>query len=72
MSSIFSGNTTRSAELGVGSVRDAFADMLVPGYEHDRDPRGTFLLPVAYQRRERLRVRSAELAAGAAGGTKPR
>ena len=53
-------------ELGVGSVRDAFADMLFPGTSTIMTRARYFLLvPWAYQRLERLRVRSAEIAARA-------
>ena len=53
-------------ELGVGSVRDAFADTLFPGTSTIMTRARYFLLvPWAYQRLERLRVRSAEIAARA-------
>ena len=35
---LFREHDTRD-ELGIGSVRDAFADMLFPGHEHDHDTR---------------------------------
>jgi Family of unknown function (DUF6361) len=60
-------------ELGIGSVRDAFADMLFPGTSTIMTRVRYFLLvPWPYQRLERLRVRSAEIAARAAGGAEPR
>ena len=50
-------------ELGVGSVRDAFADMLFPGTSTILTRARYFLLvPWAYQRLEKSRVRSAEIA----------
>jgi len=53
-------------ELGVGSVRDAFADMLFPGTSTIMTRARYFLLvPWAYQRLEKSRVRSAEIAARA-------
>jgi hypothetical protein len=60
---LFREHDTR-AELGVGSVRDAFADMLFPGTSTIMT-RARYFLIVAwtYQRLEKLRVRSAEIAA---------
>src|SRR5690348_18030165 len=53
-------------ELGVGSVRDAFADMLFPGTSTIMTRARYFLLvPWTYRRLERHRVRSAEIAARA-------
>lgn len=53
-------------ELGVGSVRDAFADMLFPGTSTIMTRARYFLLvPWIYQKLERQRVRSAEIAARA-------
>ena len=58
---LFREHDTRD-ELGVGSVRDAFADMLFPGTSTIMTRVRYFLLvPRAYQRLERLRVRSAEI-----------
>src|SRR6266403_1397997 len=60
---LFREHDTRN-ELGVGSVRKAFADMLFPGTSTIMTRARYFLLvPWAYQRLERLRVRSAEIAA---------
>jgi hypothetical protein len=62
---LFREHDTRD-ELGVGSVRDAFADMLFPGTSTIMTRARYFLLvPWAYQRLERLRVRSGEIAARA-------
>jgi hypothetical protein len=62
---LFREHDTRD-ELGIGSVRDAFADMLFPGTSTIMTRARYFLLvPWAYQRLERLRVRSAEIAARA-------
>ena len=62
---LFTEHDTRD-ELGIGSVRDAFADMLFPGTSTIMTRARYFLLvPWAYQRLERLRVRSAETAARA-------
>ena len=62
---LFREHDTRD-ELGVGSVRDAFADMLFPGTSTIMTRARYFLLvPWTYQRLERLRVRSAEMAARA-------
>jgi len=59
---VFREHDTRD-ELGVGSVRDAFADMLFPGTSTIMTRARYFLLvPWAYQRLERQRVRSAEIA----------
>jgi hypothetical protein len=62
---LFREHDTRD-ELGVGSVRDAFADMLFPGTSTIMTRARYFLLvPWAYQKLERLHVRSAEIAARA-------
>lgn len=62
---LFREHDTRD-ELGVGSVRDAFADMLFPGTSTIMTRARYFLLvPWAYQRLERLRVGSGEIAARA-------
>jgi len=62
---LFREHDTRD-ELGVGSVRDAFADMLFPGTRTIMTRARYFLLVAwAYQRLERLRVRSGEIAARA-------
>ena len=62
---LFREHDTRD-ELGIGSVRDAFADMLFPGTSTIMTRARYFLLvPWTYQRLERLRVRSAEIAARA-------
>jgi hypothetical protein len=62
---VFREHGTRD-ELGVGSVRDAFADMLFPGTSTIMTRARYFLLvPWAYQRLEKSRVRSAEIAARA-------
>jgi hypothetical protein len=62
---LFREHDTRD-EFGVGSVRDAFADMLFPGTSTIMTRARYFLLvPWAYQRLERLRIRSAEIAARA-------
>jgi hypothetical protein len=53
-------------ELGIGSVRDAFADILFPGTSTIMTRARYFLLvPWTYQRLERLRVKSGEIAARA-------
>jgi Family of unknown function (DUF6361) len=53
-------------ELGVGSVRDAFAEMLFPGTSTIMTRARYFLLvPWTYQRLEASRVRSADIAARA-------
>lgn len=53
---LFREHDTRD-ELGVGSVRDAFADMLFPGTSTIMTRARYFLLVLwAYQRLERLRV----------------
>jgi len=68
---LFREHDTRD-ELGVGSVRDAFADMLFPGTSTIMTRARYFLLVAwTYQRLERLQVRSAEAAARAAGGAEP-
>jgi hypothetical protein len=69
---VFREHSTRD-ELSVGSVRDAFADMLFPGTSTILTRARYFLLvPWAYQRLEKSRVRSAEIAArAAAGGAEP-
>jgi hypothetical protein len=57
---LFREHDTRD-ELGIGSVRDAFADMLFPGTSPIMTRARCFLLvPWAYQRLERRRVRSAK------------
>ncbi len=62
---LFREHDTRD-ELGVGSVRDAFADMLFPGTSTIMTRARYFLLvPWTYQRLERLRVKSGEIAARA-------
>jgi hypothetical protein len=62
---LFREHDTRD-ELGIGSVRDAFADMLFPGTSTIMTRARYFLLvPWTYQRLERLRVSSAEIAARA-------
>ncbi len=62
---LFREHDTRD-ELGMGSVRDAFADMLFPGTSTIMTRARYFLLvPWTYQRLERLHVRSAEMAARA-------
>jgi hypothetical protein len=59
---VFREHDTRD-ELGIGSVRDAFADMLFPGTSTIMT-RGRYFLLVAwtYQRLEKQRVRSADIA----------
>jgi hypothetical protein len=65
---LFREHDTRD-ELGIGSGREAFADMLFPGPSTIMTRARYFLLfPWAYQRLERLRVRSTEIGARAAGG----
>jgi hypothetical protein len=62
---LFREHDTRD-ELGIGSVRDAFADMLFPGTSTIMTRARYFLLvPWTYQRLERQRVGSAEIAARA-------
>jgi len=62
---LFREHDTRD-ELGVGSVRDAFADMLFPGTSTIMTRARYFLLvPWTYQRLERSRVKSGEIAARA-------
>ena len=62
---LFGEHDTRD-ELGIGSVRDAFADMLFPDTSTIMTRARYFLLvPWTYQRLERSRVRSAEMAARA-------
>ena len=62
---LFREHDTRD-ELGIGSVRDAFADMLFPGTSTIMTRARYFLLvPWTYQRLEKLRVRSGEIAARA-------
>ena len=59
---LFREHDTRD-ELGLGSVRDAFADMLFPGTSTIMTRARYFLLvPWTYQRLERQRVGSAEIA----------
>lgn len=53
-------------ELGIGSVRDAFADLLFPGTSTIMTRARYFLLvPWTYQRLEKLRIGSADIAARA-------
>lgn len=60
---VFREHDTRD-ELGIGSVRDAFADMLFPGTSTIMTRARYFLLVAwTYQRLEKLRVRSGEIAA---------
>jgi uncharacterized protein DUF6361 len=60
---LFREHDTRD-ELGIGSVRDAFADMLFPGTSTIMTRARYFLLvPWTYQKLESLRIRSAEIAA---------
>jgi hypothetical protein len=62
---LFREHDTRD-ELGIGSARDAFADMLFPGTSTIMTRARYFLLvPWTYQRLEKQRVRSAEMAARA-------
>jgi hypothetical protein len=62
---LFREHDTRD-ELGVGSVRDAFADMLFPGTSTIMTRARYFLLvPWTYQKLERSRVKSGEIAARA-------
>ena len=62
---LFREHDTRD-ELGIGSVRDAFADMLFPGTSTIMTRARYFLLvPWTYQKLERSRVKSAEIAARA-------
>jgi hypothetical protein len=62
---LFREHDTRD-ELGIGSVRDAFADMFFPGTSTIMTRARYFLLvPWAYQKLERLYVRSADMAARA-------
>jgi hypothetical protein len=62
---LFGEHDTRD-ELGIGSVRDAFADMLFPGTSTIMTRARYFLLvPWTYQRLERSRVGSAKMAASA-------
>lgn len=62
---LFREHDTRD-ELGVGSVRDAFADMLFPGTSTIMTRARYFLLvPWTYQRLEKQRVGSAQIAARA-------
>src|ERR1039458_8506416 len=62
---LFGEHDTRD-ELVIGSVSDAFADMLFPGISTIMTRARYFLLvPWTYQRLERLRVKSADLAARA-------
>lgn len=59
---LFREHDTRD-ELGIGSVRDAFADMLFPGTSTIMTRARYFLLvPWMYQRIEKQRVRSADIA----------
>ena len=61
---LFREHDTRD-ELGIGSVRDAFADMLFPGTSTIMTRAIFLLVPWTYQRLERLHVRPAEMAARA-------
>jgi len=62
---LFREHDTRD-ELGIGSVRDAFADKLFPGTSTIMTRARYFLLvPWTYQRMEKQRVSSAEIAARA-------
>jgi len=62
---LFREHDTRD-ELGIGSVRDAFADLLFPGTSTIMTRARYFLLvPWLYQRLERLRISSAQVAARA-------
>ena len=62
---LFREHDTRD-ELGVGSVRDAFADILFPGTSTIMTRARYFLLvPWTYQKLERSRVKSGEIAARA-------
>jgi hypothetical protein len=62
---LFREHDTRD-ELGIGSVRDAFADMLFPGTSTIMTRARYFLLvPWTYQRLEKQRVKSGEIAARA-------
>jgi hypothetical protein len=62
---LFREHDTRD-ELGIGSVRDAFADMLFPGTSTIMTRARYFLLvPWAYQKLEKQRVGSAEIGAKA-------
>jgi hypothetical protein len=62
---LFREHDTRD-ELGMGSVRDAFADMLFPGTSTIMTRARYFLLVAwTYQKLEKRRVRSAEIAARA-------
>lgn len=62
---LFREHDTRD-ELGIGSVRDAFADMLFPGTSTIMTRARYFLLvPWTYQKMERSRIKSAEIAARA-------
>jgi hypothetical protein len=60
---LFREHDTRD-ELGIGSVRDAFADMLFPNTSTIMTRARYFLLvPWTYQRLEKQRVKSGEIAA---------
>src|SRR5947199_4583137 len=62
---LFREHDTRD-ELGIGSVRDAFADLLFPGTSTIMTRARYFLLVAwIYQSQERLRTRSAQIAARA-------
>src|ERR1700688_4095236 len=62
---LFREHDTRD-ELGVGSVWDAFADMLFPGTSTIMTRASYFLVvPGLYQRRESQRAKSGEIAARA-------
>jgi len=60
--SLFRERDTRD-ELGIGVIRDAFADLLFPGTSTIQTRARYFLfVPWTYQRLERKRIRSAEIA----------
>jgi len=62
---LFREHDTRD-ELGIGSVRDAFADLLFPGTSTIMTRARYFLLvPWMYQRQEKSRIASAQIAARA-------
>jgi hypothetical protein len=62
---LFREHDTRD-ELGIGSVRDAFADLLFPGTSTIMTRARYFLLvPWMYQRQEKSRISSAQIAARA-------
>ena len=62
---LFREHDTRD-ELGIGSVRDAFADLLFPGTSTIMTRARYFLLvPWTYQRLEKMRTSSAQIATSA-------